>query len=144
MDRLGAGIGDDQLHQLPAEPVSLLIGTNQDGEFRRVKIRVAVQTHDAEHLSRRLVDRDERHGARVIDLGKAGDEGVAEFLDRGEETQAQVLLRHGGEERRIKLLVFRPDRAHQECRSVVERQMPLPFFRIRPDGETRIAARTVL
>ena len=35
MDRLGAGIGDDQLHQLPAEPVSLLIGSNQDSEFRR-------------------------------------------------------------------------------------------------------------
>jgi hypothetical protein len=41
-DSLRAGICDDQPHQLPAEPMPLLIGANQDGEFRRVKIRIAV------------------------------------------------------------------------------------------------------
>ena len=79
----------------------------------------------------------------LIDLGKARDEGVAEFLDRGEETQEQALLRHGGEERRIKLLVFAPNRAHQKCRSVVERQLPLPFFQIKPDRKVRMAGRAV-
>jgi hypothetical protein len=77
----------------------------------------------------------------LIDLGKGRDEGVAEFLDRGEETQEQVRLRHGGEEPRIKLLVFAPNRAHQKCRSLVERQLPLPFFRIKPDRKVRMAGR---
>ena len=45
---------------------------------------------DAEHLAGRFVDGDEGHGARVVDLGEAGDEGVAEFLHRRKESQTQV------------------------------------------------------
>ena len=37
--------------------------------------------------------RDEGHGARIVELGKPRDEGVAEILDRREEAQPQILLR---------------------------------------------------
>ena len=96
-----------------------------------LEIGIGVDAHDAEHFAGRLVDGDECHGARVIDLGEARDEGVAEFLDRGEEAQAQILLRHGGKERRIQCLVFRPDRTHQKlpCRPAASGAAPIPSDR---------------
>ncbi len=88
----GVRIFDHQLHQEPAEPVALQVGADEDGVFAVVEIGVGVDAHDAEHFATRLVDGDESHGAGIIDLGKARDEGMAEFLYRREEAQAQVLL----------------------------------------------------
>ena len=96
-----AGIFDDQLHQQPAKSLSLQIGPNQDRVFAAGVVRVGMQAHDAQHRAGRLFDGDKRHGARVIDLGEAGDEGVAELLHRREETQPQVVRGHGGKERHI-------------------------------------------
>ena len=64
------------------------------GIFAAFIVGVRMQAHDAEHLAARFVDGDERHGPRIVDLGEAGDEGVAEVLDRRKEAQPQVLARH--------------------------------------------------
>ena len=105
----------------------------------RVVVGVGVQADDAEHLAGRLIDGDERHGARVVDLGEARDEGVAELLHRREEPQPQVLRRDRGEERPIERLVLRPHRADQNRRSVAQRRAPFPFLGIGPDRKARMA-----
>ena len=85
--------------------------------------------------------RDERHGARIVDLREARHEGVAEFLDRRKEPQPQIVLRHAGEERPVERLVLRPHRPHQHLGAVAQRDVPLPFLRIGPDRKARMAGR---
>ena len=81
-------------------------------------VALACRRTDAEQLPARWLERNERHGARIVDLGEARDEGVAQVLDRGEEAQPQVLIGHAGEEVRVQRLVLRADRPQQDraCR----------------------------
>ena len=46
--------------------------------FGRLVVGVGVQADAAHHLAARLVDGDEGDGAGVVELGQAGDEGVAQ------------------------------------------------------------------
>src|SRR5215471_2034920 len=52
-----ARVADDELHQLPAEPVPLEVGAHQDRVFAAFVIGIGVDMHDAEEIARRLVDR---------------------------------------------------------------------------------------
>ena len=85
----------------PAEPAPLQVGADQDRVLAAVVGGVGMQAHDAEQLSARRLERDECHRARIVDLGEARDEGVAQVLDRREEAQPQVLIGHAGEEVRV-------------------------------------------
>jgi hypothetical protein len=40
--------------------------THQDGVFGVLKVRVGVEANAAEHLARRFIERNKRHGARVM------------------------------------------------------------------------------
>src|SRR5581483_909975 len=76
----------------------------------------------------------------VVELRQPGYEGMAQFLDRCEKTQAQI----GGCDTLEKLvkhwLVFRTDRPRADGCAVVQSQFPLPFLRIRPQRKARMTA----
>jgi hypothetical protein len=93
-----------------------------------------MQTHDAEHLAGRFLDRDEGHRPRIVDLGEARDERMRERIDGREESQAQILRRDGGEERAVQWLALRPYRAYQQRRAVAKPDVALPRLRIGSDG----------
>ena len=91
LEAFGTGVFDDQLHEQVAEAASLEIGAYEDGILTAVVVCVGMQADHTEHVARRFLDRDEGHGARIIDLGEARDEAVAELLDRREEAQTQIV-----------------------------------------------------
>ena len=89
------------------------------------------------------MDRHQRDRARIVELGQARDEFVAEVAHRLEEAQAQVFVGHVGEEFAEHRIVLRPHRAHQRRLAVGELDGAFPFLRIREDGEARMAAALV-
>jgi hypothetical protein len=86
-----------------------------------------VQPHHAHGLARRLVERNEGHRARVVELGQPRQEGVAEMPDRGEEAKPEILGGDPAEKFPQHLFVFGPDRSHECRRPVVKRHVLLPF-----------------
>src|SRR5215469_16897734 len=119
--------------------MTLEIGADENGIFAASIFGIGMNAYYAEHLPGRVFEGNERHGTRIVDLRKSRDETVAEFLDRCEKAQPQIVLSHGGQERRIQNFIFGPDRAHENLAAVRQRKMTLPGFRIRPDRKTRIA-----
>ena len=86
--------------------------------------------------------RDERHGPRIVDLREAGHEGVAEFLDRRKEPQPQIV--RCDTRRRTARRAARPPAAPAAPAPSVpsrSRDVTLPFLRIGPDREARMAGR---
>ncbi len=132
---LGAGIGDDQLHQLPAQAVALEIGADQDGVFAGRRVRFVMQARDAEHRARCLIEGDEGHGLGVVDLDETGEKVVAELFHQAEKAQAHIVRGHGREERPVKWLVVRPQRTDVNRLSIRQRDVAFPFANI--DGHGR-------
>ena len=60
---------------------------------------------------------------------------MREFLARREEAEADVLPRKLGDERAVKMLVLRLDRAHEDAKAAIGGNPALPLVGIRPDGE---------
>ena len=130
---------DDQLHQLPAEPVPLEVGAQENRIFAALVIGVGVKMYEPEQLPGRFVDGGERHRAPVIELGQPGDERMAEVLHRREEPQPQVLRRHLAEQRVDRRLVLGTQRPHEHPPAVGERDAALPLLGIGPHREARVA-----
>src|SRR6266542_1038444 len=82
---LAACVANDQLHQLPAEPVALEVGAQENGVFAGLVIGIGVNAYDAEQVSGTFANGREGHGTPVIDVCEPSDKGVAEILDRREE-----------------------------------------------------------
>ena len=99
-----------------------------------------MQPHHAGHFFGLLINGDERHRARIIELGETGDEGVAELLHHRKEPQAQILRRDLLEQFLQRRFVIGPDRAHEHLPAVLDDQMALPLRRIGPHRAARIAA----
>src|SRR6516225_9698894 len=104
--------------------MTLQIGADKNGIFAASIFGIGVNAHHAEHLPGRLFEGNERHGAGIVDLRKSRDETVAEFLDRCEKAQPQVVLSHGSQEGRTQNFVLGSDRAHEKFAAVGQRQMP--------------------
>src|ERR1700722_20158393 len=99
-------IGDDHLHQMPSQTVALQIGANEDGVFAAVRVCGRMEAGDAQHLPRRLIERDEGHGPYVIDASESGDKFMAELLYRRKEAPAQIVRRLHRKEPAVKDFVL--------------------------------------
>ncbi|KAG1256427.1 hypothetical protein G6F68_009794 [Rhizopus microsporus] len=134
---------DHDRHQPPADAVALQVRPDQDAVLATVVIGVGVQAHRAEHFAAARFNRHQCDRARVVELGQARDEFVAEVLHRLEEAQAQVLVADTGEERAEQRVVFRPHRPYEGAAAVGQVDGALPLLRIREHRETRMAAALV-
>src|SRR5258707_8260346 len=83
----GLRVFDDQLHQRPAQPPALEIGSEQDRVFTALVDRIRVDLDQANHLVGGFIERDESHRAGVVELGQPRDERVGKLLHRREEPQ---------------------------------------------------------
>lgn len=57
-----------------------------------------MEPNHADHFAGCLVERNEGHRARIVELGQACDKLVGKFLHRCEETQAKVVRRDVAQE----------------------------------------------
>ena len=80
-------------HQRPADARALEVAAHDDGVLALDIVRIGREPRHAEQRLLLLVERDESHGPRIIDLREAGDEFVREFLAWGEEAKADVFRR---------------------------------------------------
>src|SRR5262245_55456874 len=80
LEAFGTAIFDHHLHEQVAEPTPLEIGADENSVFTALVVGIGVQANHAEHPARAFLDRDEGHGARIVDLREARDEAVAELL----------------------------------------------------------------
>ena len=71
-------------------PEKLEVAPHDDGVFASDIIGIRREPSHAEQLVLLLVQRDEGHGAGIVDLGEAREELVREFLARREEAEADV------------------------------------------------------
>src|SRR5262249_53408069 len=84
---------------------------------------------------RGLVEGDERHGARVVDLGESRHEGMSEFLDRREEPQPQVVHRDVLEKAAHQGLILRAHRTDENAPALAEHEVAFPLAWIGPNCE---------
>ena len=97
--------GQNVVHQLEADAVTLQIGSHHDVEFGGARLVGLVdQMNDADDLSRLGalgVDRRQRNLLVAVDMGEAGRRQVRKILDRAETAHADVFGRgsrkHGDE-----------------------------------------------
>ena len=97
-----------------------------------------MEAHHPEHATGFRLHGDERHGAGVIDLGKARHVCVAKILHRGKESQPQVFLGDVLKKRAIKTFILRPNRTQEHAHAVPENEMPFPLLRIGPNRKSRM------
>ena len=70
---LALGIANEMLHQRPADAGPLQIAAHDHGIFGAHIVRVGREPRHAEQLALVLAERDEGHGAGIVDLREAGD-----------------------------------------------------------------------
>src|SRR5262249_49939470 len=120
LEPFGAGILYNELHQRPAETAPLEVGAQQYRIFAALVVGVRVEAHDPPQLASGLRDGNKGHGSRIVDLCEAGDEGVAQRLDRRKETQPQILFGYVSEKRLVEPLVFGTNRPQQDLRAIAQ------------------------
>lgn len=127
---------DDQFHELPSEPEAFEVATQQDRVFARLVVSVGMQAHNAKQFITALINGYERHRARVVDLRQAGDERVAQGAQRRKEPQSYVFSGYVLKEPWIQGFIFRAHGPHQDALAVGEREVALPFGRVRSHRKT--------
>ena len=140
---LALGIVDEVVHQRPAEPGPLQIAAHDHGIFGAHIVWVGLEPRHAEQLALIVAERDEGHGAAIVDLREAGVRLVRELLARSEEAEADVLRREPGLKLCKGRLVRRPDRPDQDAQAALRFGGRLPAVGIGPDREPRIWRRHV-
>ena len=89
-------IADQMAHQCPADASALEVAPHDDGVFASDIIGVRREPSHAEQLVLLLVQRDEGHGAGIVDLGEArvrGHRGGAVSRVRRHDVRRWYLLR---------------------------------------------------
>src|SRR5882757_4861502 len=97
-------------------------------------ISIGMQPNHPDRVTGRLVGCDKGHRSRVVEPGQPGEELMAEFPDRIEETKPQVFPCDVLQQRKQKRLVVRPDRPRKHPPAIAEDQMPLPLRWIGANG----------
>jgi hypothetical protein len=67
---LSFSVVDNVLHKHPAEPVTLKARAHQDREFGSLFIELVFQSHEAKHVARNFVERNESRLVPVVEMGK--------------------------------------------------------------------------
>ena len=86
-----------------------------------------MQARDPKHFARRLIQGDEGHGPRIVDLGKPDEKGVAEVFHRAKEAEAQIFRRYFRKKRRVERFVVWADRPDINRPSIRQGDMAIPL-----------------
>jgi len=113
---------DQLLHQGPTQSLALQFRAQQNRVFTRIQFRVGMNLRNAEHFVI-AVDGQQHDHSRIVDLGQAGDKGLADVFHRGEVTLPQIVGRDVGKEATQSIFVLGTHRTHVHIVTVPQRQM---------------------
>src|SRR6185437_9461106 len=89
-------VADELPEEQPAQAVPFEIRAHHYREFRLDVVRIGRYSCDAECLAAARLVRvfgNQRHLTVVVDLGQAGDVGIRQLAESGQEARVQILRR---------------------------------------------------